>query len=310
MNTNVATAQTRTATAATAEAQAGLTSGQHGKNEPRPQADWAALLHEALTQPGHVSEAYRRFHSYSIGNALWVLGQCYQRGIELGPIATFNVWKQNGRMVRKGEHALMMAMPVTVHGKRADDTEAEDTDAAHPRTIFIARRNWFVLSQTDAVPGADPQEIAATPAPRFDAVAAVQNLGLHAEAFESTNGNCQGYSFPNRHTIAISPIAADFLKTTIHECAHCLLHSDEAQIRDGAELDRGLREVEAEGTAYIVCASIGWTAGLDSMRGYVQDWLRHSGEQFTQKNARRIFAAAAKILRAGTADTTTEAGRA
>ena len=65
--------------------------------------EWAKLLSEAVNEPGKISDAYRRFHGYSLGNRLWALAQCSLRGIAPGPIASFKHWKELGRQVKKGE---------------------------------------------------------------------------------------------------------------------------------------------------------------------------------------------------------------
>ncbi|HEU0196151.1 MAG TPA: ArdC-like ssDNA-binding domain-containing protein [Nevskiaceae bacterium] len=278
----------------------------HHTAQPRVTADYGALLKEALEKPGKLNQAYSRFHNYSMGNIIWVWSQCISRGLDLGPIATFNQWKTNGRTVRKGEHALMMSMPVLVHSnpKKTADAAAEDASddgaqAVDMRRIFVTRRNWFLLSQTEPAEGAESAAEAERKVPGFDLAKAMAELQLKQEAFEDACGNKQGYSYPNRGVLAVSPIASDPLKTTIHEMAHCLLHSDKEEIVDGVELDRGLGEVEAEGTAYIVCASLGVTEHLDTMRGYIQAWYDRSDRKVEAKNARRIFAAADRILRAG-----------
>ena len=64
--------------------------------------EWAALLAEAISEPGKISEAYRRFHGYSLGNRIWAMLQCGARGIALGPLASFNRWKELGRQREKG----------------------------------------------------------------------------------------------------------------------------------------------------------------------------------------------------------------
>jgi N-terminal domain of anti-restriction factor ArdC len=81
------------------------------------QAQWARLLHEALTTPGLLLQAYSAFHNYSVGNQVLALVQCKQRGITPGPLATFPAWKEKGRHVRKGERALTLCMPITVKSK-------------------------------------------------------------------------------------------------------------------------------------------------------------------------------------------------
>ena len=50
---------------------------------------FAQLLAQALTEPGIVSEAYRRFHRFSIGNQILAAVQLHQRHLPLSPIASF-----------------------------------------------------------------------------------------------------------------------------------------------------------------------------------------------------------------------------
>src|SRR5262245_56889192 len=93
---------------------------------------FAALLARAVSEPGVISEAYRQFHNYSIGNQLLAWSQCLERGISLGPMATFPRWKELGRYVRKGERAITLCQPVTV--KR--QTDAAETDDASESEVF------------------------------------------------------------------------------------------------------------------------------------------------------------------------------
>src|SRR5437016_11289627 len=92
---------------------------------------WAELLHRAVTEPGVISEAYSRFHSYSLGNQILAWFQCAERAITPGPIATFMRWKELGRNVRKGEKAITLCMPVRC--KRTETVETENGGAAEPR---------------------------------------------------------------------------------------------------------------------------------------------------------------------------------
>jgi hypothetical protein len=45
--------------------------------------DWAKLLADAISEPGKISDAYRRFRGYSLSNRLWAL--CSAPGAELHP---------------------------------------------------------------------------------------------------------------------------------------------------------------------------------------------------------------------------------
>src|SRR5438552_10901715 len=103
---------------------------------------WSALLVEAVNKPGLIMDAYSAFWNYSVGNQIVALVQCQLRGIQPGPINTFPKWQTLGRVVKRGERALTLCMPLT--RKRRDD-ESDDEQAF---TTFVHRARWFVLSQT------------------------------------------------------------------------------------------------------------------------------------------------------------------
>src|SRR5437870_11686859 len=82
--------------------------------EHREEIQFRQLLNEAVTKPGTVMKAYSLFWNYSLGNQLLALFQAHKRGLTLGPIASFNRWKDLGRYVKRGEKAIELCMPVTV----------------------------------------------------------------------------------------------------------------------------------------------------------------------------------------------------
>ncbi|MBW8075257.1 MULTISPECIES: ArdC family protein [Metallibacterium] len=303
---NTAHTTTTPTTAATSHSQIqieGLTSEQLGGSSTPQGPNFLALLHQALTEPGRIAACYSMFHCYSFGNALWIAQQLAERGEPLAPIASFNRWRELGRVVRRGSKALQMCMPVTVKAKadkaKADDSTEQDDNR---RVLFVVRRNWFALHHTEPMPGAEPQIIEAI-TPDWNATLALEALDITREDFQHHNGNVQGYAKPDARRVAVSPLAVNPAKTLFHEIAHCLLHSEQARIEDGAELTRDLAEVEAESVAYLCCAVLG-VPGLEGARGYVQDWLAGSGcdaEAFTDKHARRVLGAVDKILKAGRA---------
>ncbi len=261
--------------------------------------DWNALFEQALTQPGVMSKAYSVFHEYSLGNAFLAACQLFDRKLPLSPIATFNKWKELGRMVKKGEKAIQLVMPVQVKIKSKEEEDeagitGQDQGAA-TKTIFILKNNWFALCQTDGAEYA--QDVAI---PKWDKARALASLGITEQDFKSMSGNAQGYAIPNEKKLAINPLAALPWKTTFHEMAHCLLHSAEAQMADGEMLQRCIKEAEAESVAYLCCATLE-LPGLEQSRAYIQHWLgsEEQSDEFKKKSAARVFAAANKILKAG-----------
>ena len=249
---------------------------------------FSALLDEAIKSPGIIGKYYSAFHRYSIGNQFAAIIQCIIQGIEIGPLASFMAWKEKGRSVKKGSKAIELCMPVAKKVAKENKETGEAEELTFQR--FLWKRNWFVLSQTE---GAEYVEEAASPA--WNADKALSELSITRTAFDMLDGNCQG--FARERAIAINPLAAFPLKTTIHEIAHIVLgHTAEAQMADDERTPRNLREVEAEGVAYILTDMLS-LPGKDESRGYIQNWLKD--EAIPEKSAQKIFAIADKIYKAG-----------
>jgi antirestriction protein ArdC len=246
---------------------------------------WAALLERAVTEPGILSSAYRQFHQYSIGNQLLAWAQCEQRGISLGPLATFPRWKELGRHVKRGEKAITLCQPVTIKREReADQPEAETF------TRFMYRPRWFVLAQTEG------QDLTPVEIPAWDKQAALDALNVQEVPFTRLNGNIMGHA--RQRQISISPLNPLPHKTLFHELAHVLLgHTSEAEQADGEITPRSLREAEAEAVALICCEALGLEGAAQS-RGYIQSWWG-PGNPIPERSAQQILRVADQILRAG-----------
>lgn len=250
------------------------------------QVDFAALLDQALTEPGALSSAYRAFHSFSALNQSLAYLQCKQRGIEVSPLASFSAWKTKGRTVRKGEKAISLFMPLTKQQavQSVDGSVEEST-----RTFFALKPHWFVLSQTE---GAETEWPAL---PDWDLDRALNSLRIAKVNFAHLNGNCQGYA--QGTSIAVNPLAAYPVKTACHEIAHVLLgHTVEVLMSDDDTTPRNLREVEAESVAYLVTSILG-LPGQESSRAYIQGWL--GCDAVPDQSVRKVFACADRILKAG-----------
>jgi antirestriction protein ArdC len=263
---------------------------------PAP-ATFAALLEQAVHEPGLLSSAYTAFHNYSVGNQLLAWSQCLERGIQLGPIATFQRWKELGRYVRKGEKALTLCMPVTVKRAETDVKAEEETETTFTR--FVYKPRWFVLAQTEGQPLSEP------PIPTWDAERALSALGVTEMPFDHTDGNCMG--FARDRAIAINPVNPMPHKTRFHELAHVLLgHTSEGTLNDGELTPRSLRECEAESVALICCAALN-LPGVEHCRGYIQAWWGQ-GNPIPERSAQRILKVADQILKAGREQATSDEG--
>ena len=258
---------------------------------------WSALLVEAVNKPGMIMEAYSAFHHYSIGNQILALVQCQMRGLEPGPINTFPGWQALGRIVKRGERALILCMPIT--RKVRDDQDSSDAsegeNGERSFTSFMHKARWFVISQTIG------DEFTAPRSPEWEAERALAALDIERIAFTDTDGNCQGYA--RKRQIAINPVAQLPHKTLLHEAAHVLLgHTFEADFTDTERTPKNLREVEAEAVALLCCEALN-LEGADYCRGYIQNWLcpaiGYDADAIPEKSAQKIFRAADQILRAG-----------
>ena len=255
---------------------------------------WSALLVEAVNKPGLIMEAYSAFHHYSIGNQILALVQCQMRGLQPGPINTFPKWKELGRIVKRGERALILCMPFT-RKSRDEENNGDDTNGERTYTSFMHKARWFVISQTVGDQFTPPR------LPEWEAERALAALDIEKIAFTDTDGNCQGYA--KKRQIAINPVAQLPHKTLFHEAAHVILgHTTEADFTDTERTPKNLREVEAEAVALLCCEALN-LEGPDYCRGYIQNWLYgrkgYDAEAIPEKSAQKIFRAADQILRAG-----------
>lgn len=255
--------------------------------------EWAAILADAISRPGVISQAYSTFWQYSIGNQLLAWFQCLERSLTPGPINTFLGWQKLNRFVKKGERALHLCMPVTCRSQRKVKSKDQPKDEMEmiEFTKFIYRPHWFVLSQTEGM------DFAPLPIPNWEEERALENLNISRIEFDHLDGNTQGYA--RERTVAVSPIAFMPHRTLFHEVAHVVLqHTTElGQMDDSERTPVNVREVEAESVALICCESLG-LAGADFSRGYIQSWLFGS-QTIPERSAQRIFKAADLIIRAG-----------
>lgn len=78
-------------------------------------------------------DARGAFHAYSFNNCLLIAMQCP----EATRVAGFHAWKALGRSVRKGERAIVIAMPAGAYTtQREDGTEETHVRFRHKAVLF------------------------------------------------------------------------------------------------------------------------------------------------------------------------------
>lgn len=212
-----------------------------------------------------------RFHRYSARNTILI----WIQNPEATHVAGYKAWKQKfNRQVRKGEKAISILAPIKHKSviRETDKLTGEVTDHEH---IWLSFKTVpvFDISQTDG------DEL---PTITTDLAGNVEGFGELCEKVESAttatvvygcefaDPECHGsYNrLENAIRIAEGMSEAQTFKTLVHEIAHSLLHCQDNEHRNDS---KELREVQAEGVAYIVCHALGIDAG-DYSFGYIAGW--------------------------------------
>jgi antirestriction protein ArdC len=177
-------------------------------------------------------------------------------------VGGFNTWLKCGRFVRKGEKGIAILAPMFFKDKRQTaDGGDQETKRIWFKVVYV-----FDISQTDGTPlpqlptksvgerGEDMlNRLLHFATSRGITVRFVDKCKLNGAA-----GTSKGTEIEIRTTETdVTTQAA----TLAHEIAHSLLHwtADGQKItsRDGREIGKQQRELEAEATAYTVCSYFG-----------------------------------------------------
>ena len=217
---------------------------------------------EASLRRGH-SEEFRaylrvmaRFHRYSSRNVWLILRQ--RPGARL--VAGHVRWRSLGRHVRQGERGIAILAPTT--RRRLDASSGREE--RHIEGFHVAR--VWDLEQTDGRPL--PDYIGAGIDGQLDPDTLRRALETPPVPvrFAAIRGDGETDGREIRLAPDLSP--ARTLVALAHEWAHVLLHFRPES--DGADLPAEARELEAEGTAYVVAAHFGIAdrSGCDYILSY------------------------------------------
>jgi antirestriction protein ArdC len=177
-------------------------------------------------------------------------------------VGGFNTWLKCGRYVRKGEKGIAILAPMFFKDKRQMSNGSE----TESKRIWFKVVYVFDISQTDGTPLPDLPtksvgergEDMLTRLLRFAASRGITVRFVEKCKLNGAAGTSKGTEIEIRTTETdITTQGA----TLVHEVAHSLLHwtADGKKIttRDGQEIGKQQRELEAEATAYVVCSYFG-----------------------------------------------------
>jgi hypothetical protein len=124
------------------------------------------------------------------------------------------------------------------------------------------------------------------------------SIGFRVERPESLDSGANGDTTHSSGLIRVVSANSEVqqTKTLAHEIGHALLHDPEYATTK--ELTRGLKELEAESTAYIICTALGMDTS-DYSFGYVLGWTGGAPDAIEgiKASAGRIQKAATAVLR-------------
>lgn len=258
----------------------------------------------------------RGFHRYSFNNVMLIFAQRPDATL----VASYRTWAAKDRQVRKGEKALRVLGPIRRPVPLLDDQgHPVLDDHGHPRQAHRVSGfrpvPVFDVSQTDGPPVPQPSrpELLSGDAPAglWDALArdvAEHGYRLRRGDLEDLHGANGATLIASREIWVRHDVdAAQAVKTLAHELGHVLLHA----AGDGGDgvACQGIREVEAESVAFLLCAAHGLAADSYTFP-YVATWASGpaAAEQVAMtdivtRTGSRVMAAAGQLIEATTVRT-------
>ena len=270
------------------------------------QAITAELLERISTQLEHLSTRLQqgesaellafmrfsaRFHSYSLNNQLLIWTQAPAAQY----VAGFRSWLVSGRSVKKGAKAVRILAPLTVK-----DSEAAKTAEGKSPVRLVGFRYVSVFTDYDTegeplltqgfmtVPGGDEghralidELIPAVPVPvRWEDAPHIAAHGwTDGQQIVLNTARCAGQP-------------AHAVRVFFHEWAHAELHFTDQGTRSENLPERAVRELEADGAAYVLCAVYGIDATAQTA-DYVTAWGGNA--EALQTSLKRIAKAVSRV---------------
>jgi hypothetical protein len=241
----------------------------------------------------------RHFHRYSLANQLLIAMQCP------GPtmVAGFRAWLKLGYVVRRGETALRIWVPMPPSKREVERWQTAGADAAaRPRTRFRLGP-VFDRSQVEPMPApAEPVPLdppvsplegdeLAWAFPALLSLAAELDIRVSVERMPDRIGGCY---ILETNVIALNERRSvnHRVKTFVHELGHALWRLERDP--DDFPLTCEEEELVVESIAYTVCGSFGLDTGQFSIP-YLASWSARTGLETIERAARTIDRIAKRV---------------
>lgn len=213
-----------------------------------------------------------RFHTYSFRNTMAI----YMQNPNATRVAGFNTWKRLGRSVNKGEKGLQILAP-TPYKRKIEETHDKygnmlpEPKISEIEVISFKLSYVFDVSQTNSRELPEIAHRLTGEVGEYDILMnALREISPYPISFEpieraSANGYCD---YTNERIVICEGLSQEqTVKTAIHEIAHGMMHTPQAD----ETRDKRAQEIQAESVAYIVCQRLGVDSSEYSF-GYVAGW--------------------------------------
>lgn len=235
-----------------------------------------------------------QFHHYSYRNTLLI----YSQKPDATYVAGFKAWKNMGYSVLKGEKGIGIFAPMLVKEKHErvrkdefdsivlDDNGNPEIEKAEIKRLHFRLVNVFDISQTNAEPPSLVSELKGEDAKADCLMEAIKEVSEFRICFANETSDeylaikkkAKGYCNRYMRQIVVRDDMSGIqtAKTLLHEYSHSCFHSESSGREDNA-LERSLREIEAESTAYILASYFGIDTSEYSMP-YIASWSQEKTE--------------------------------
>ena len=204
-----------------------------------------------------------RFNRYSLNNQLLIALQ----KPEATQVAGYQVWKELGRQVKRGEQGIRILAPL-IRKTKEDQDESPKVGgvayaiAAEPLPVVFGFKSVsvFDVSQTEGEALPEYRRVGVSGQLAEGLLERVIKACPYAIRLEARPLNEYGMTDGEWIEINANHNPAEQLVTLFHEWAHCLLHFVPQNQRPPLQV----RELEAEATAFVLASMLGVEARLGS----------------------------------------------
>lgn len=237
-------------------------------------------------------KAMSKFHQYSAGNIMLILQQCPTATY----VAGFHTWKKDlGRSVKKGEIGIKILAPLTY---KTDEAQTEEEkEVCGFRVVSV-----FDISQTEGkeLPELGGQELTESVEGYENLFRALKTVSPIPVIEEELEEDTESIYKQEDQVIAYQPgmSEAHTIEVVVHEIAHAKMHAlpvKDGKITGNHEINKKMREVQAESVAYVVCQHFGIDTSSSSL-GYIASWSKEKELKELKESLAAIRSTAAELI--------------